>query len=77
MEDDVVTQGSMLPICILWKNGKKQTLNTHPNDINSLSELRVYENKSIDHLLWDIGETTKEDIVDQTFSSTKQQIGVL
>ena len=28
----------------------------HPNDINSLSELWVYENKPIDHLLWDSGE---------------------
>ena len=33
-------------------------LNPHPNDINSLSELWVYENKSIDHLLWDLGEWT-------------------
>ena len=35
IEDDVATQGSMLPICILWKNDKKWMLNPHPNDINS------------------------------------------
>ena len=56
IEDDVATQGSMLPICILWKNGKKQILKPHPNDIISLFKLCFYENKSIDHLLWDLGE---------------------
>ena len=35
MEDRIVTQGSMLPIRILWKNDKKWMLNPHPNDINS------------------------------------------
>ena len=55
MEDDVVTQGSMLPIRILWKNGKKWMLSPHPNDINSLYELWVYEKKPI-HLLHDLGE---------------------
>ena len=38
MEDDVVTQGSMLLIRILWKNNKKWMLNPHPNDINCLFE---------------------------------------
>ena len=56
MEDGVVVQGSMLPIHILRKNGKKWILNPHPNDINSLFELWVYENKHMDHLLWDLGE---------------------
>ena len=31
-------------------------LNPHPNDINSLFELWVYENKPINCLLWDLGE---------------------
>ena len=37
MEAEIVTQGSMLPIRILWKNDKKWMLNPHPNDINRLS----------------------------------------
>ena len=56
MEDEVVTQGSMFPIRILWKNDKKWMLNPHLNDVNKLFELWVYENKPIDHLLWDPGE---------------------
>ena len=56
MEDDVVTQGSMLPIRILWKNDKKWMLNPHPNDIIGLSKLWLYENKPIDRLLWDLSE---------------------
>ena len=32
MEDDVVTQGSMLHIHILWKDSKKWMLNPHLND---------------------------------------------
>ena len=43
MEDKVVSQGSMLSVRILWKNDKKWMLNPHPNDINNLSELWVYE----------------------------------
>ena len=46
----------MLPIRILWENDKKWMLNPHLDDINNLSELWVYENKPIDHLLWDPGE---------------------
>ena len=46
----------MLPIHILWKKYKKCMLNPHPNDINNLSKLCVYENKPIDRLLWDPGE---------------------
>ena len=38
-EDIVVTQGSMLDVCILWKNDKKSMLPPHPSDINSLFEL--------------------------------------
>ena len=53
VEDEIVTQGNMLPISILWKKDKKYMLNPHPNDINNLSELWVYENKPIDKLLWD------------------------
>ena len=56
MEDKVVTQGNMLPVHILWKNDKKSMLNPHPNDINILSELLVYENKPIYKLLWDPNE---------------------
>ena len=56
MEDEVVTQGSMFPIRILWKNDKKWMLNPHPNDIIGLSKLWLYENKPIDRLLWDLGE---------------------
>ena len=51
MEDNVVTQGSMLPIRILWKNDKEWMLNPHPNDIIFLSNVWVYENKPMDHLL--------------------------
>ena len=50
MEDKVVSQGSMLLVHILWKNDKKWMLNPHPNDLNNLSELWVYENKPIDKL---------------------------
>ena len=50
MKDEVVTQGSMLPIRILWKNDKKWILNPHPSDIKWLFELWIYENKPIDHL---------------------------
>ena len=56
MEDDIVTQGSMLPIHILWKNCKKRILNPHPNDINSLFEVLIYEIKPMDHLLCDASE---------------------
>ena len=56
MEDEVVSQGSMLPVRILWKNDKNWVLNPHPNDINNLSELWVYENKPIDKLLWNPNE---------------------
>ena len=53
IEDKVVTQGSILPIHILWMNNKKWILDPYPNNINSLSELLVFENKPIDHLLGD------------------------
>ena len=56
MEDEVVSQGSMLPIHILWNNSKKWMLNPHQNDINNLFELWVYVNKPIDHLLLDPSE---------------------
>ena len=56
MEYEVVTRGSIMPIRILWKNDKKWMLNPHPNDINNLFELWVYENKPIDHLQWDPSE---------------------
>ena len=56
MEDGIATQGTMLPIRILWNKDKKWMLNLDPNDINSLSELWVYENKPIDRLLWDPNE---------------------
>ena len=65
MEDEVVSQGSMLPVCILWKNNKKWMLNPHPNDINNLSELWVYENKPIDKLLWDPNEWKWQSILPQ------------
>ena len=55
MEDDVVTQWSMLLIRILWKNGKKWLL----------YELWLCENKSIDHLLWDPGEWKGQIILTQ------------
>ena len=31
-------------------------MNPHPNDVNNLSDLWVYETKPIDRLLWDLGE---------------------
>ena len=65
MEDEVVSQGSMLPVRILWKNDKKWMLNPHPNDINNLSELWVYENKPIDKLLWDPNEWKWQSILPQ------------
>ena len=56
MEDKIVIQGSMLLIRILWKKDKKWIFNPHPNDINSLSKLWVYEVKPIDRLSWDPDE---------------------
>ena len=56
VEDEIVTRGNRLSIRVLWKKDKKWILNPHPNDVNNLSDLWVYETKPIDRLLWDPSE---------------------